>query len=276
MKTAVNDTIATIVGHRSVRRFRPDAVPLEAQELIREAMRRGPTSSALQAYTIVFITDAAIRREVAGHAGDQAWVHACPLFIVACVDFRRVQLAAERRGYPYRADDLRALISSTEDVAIAVQNGSLAAQSIDLGTVMIGGVLNGSREIAGILGLPRRVVPLLGLCVGYADGEGGEPHPRLPVEIVFHRNRFELTPEREAQLLAEHDQDLCASGFLVPRRIPFSEIHEGAADPIPDGAYGWTEHVARKQSRSWWLQAGRKLRADLAALGLRLGLFEEP
>lgn len=263
--------VQTIVTHSSVRSFRRDPLPAEHLEVMREAMRRGPSSSALQTYTVVFVTDPALRERVAVFCDGQRWVVDCGLFVIACSDHRRVALAAHERGYPYRADDLRMLISSTEDVAIAVQNASLAAQSVGLGTVMIGGVLNGTREIAAELALPPRVVPLLGLCVGFPAAAGSDlPRPRLPLAVVFHENRFELEHDRERDLIAEHDRELADSGFYAGRRIGYGEIGGSGDDPTPDDQYGWSEHVARKQARTWWLSAGTKLRADLAALGLKL------
>ncbi len=269
-----NDTIRTLLGHRSVRAFSDEPVPAGVEATLREAMRRGPTSSALQTYTFVFVHDRAIRARIRPWAGDQRWVEECPLLIVACSDQRRVENVTTARGYPYRASDLRILVSSVEDLTIAMHNASLAAQSLGLGTVMIGGVSNGAREIHELLNLPPRVVPLLGLCVGVpTDSQRNlEARPRLPAQLVFHDDQYALTAEREAELLAEHDRDVVARGYYDGRRIGWDAIHDGPAgdDPVPQEAYGWTEHVARKQSRTWWSRFGPKLLHDLEAIGLRI------
>lgn len=269
-----NDTICTLLGHRSVRAFSEAPLPDGVEATLREAMRRGPTSSALQTYAFVFVHDRAIRARIRPWAGDQVWVEECPLLIVACSDQRRIENVTTARGYPYRASDLRILVSSVEDLTIAMHNASLAAQSLGLGTVMIGGVSNGAKEIHELLGLPPRVVPLLGLCVGVpaASQRDLEARPRLPAELVFHDDRYGLTAEREAELLAEHDRAVVERGYYEGRRIDWGAIHDGPAgeDPVPDEAYGWTEHVARKQSRTWWRRFGPKLLHDLEAVGLRI------
>lgn len=269
-----NDVIRTILAHRSVRAFADAPLPDGVEETLREAMRRGPTSSALQTYTFVFVRDRAVRAAIRPWCGDQAWVEHCPLLIIACSDQRRVEDAATARGYAYRASDLRILVSSVEDLTIAMQNASLTAQSLGLGTVMIGGVSNGAKEIHDLLGLPPRVVPLLGLCVGVpADSQRDlDARPRVPAELVFHVDRYDLTAEREAELLAEHDGAVVARGYYDGRRIGWDQIHDPVRgdDPVAYEDYGWTEHVARKQSRTWWSRFGPKLLDDLQALGLRI------
>jgi nitroreductase len=269
----LTETIETILAHRSVRTYRSDPLSEAHLQLLTEAMRRGPSSSALQTYTVILITEQDLKEQLSHLCGDQAYIAQCPLFIVTCVDLRRVEKVTIARDYPYRASDLRILLSATEDVTIAVQNASLAAQSLGLATVMIGGVLNGSREIAALLGLPSRVVPVLGLCVGYSDEDPKTipPRPRLPKEVVFHRERYQLSEQEEAKLLDRHDHEVISSGFYHARHIPYAELLPGAAtDPVGPDGYGWTEHVARKQARVWWEGATEKLWTDLEAMGLRL------
>lgn len=266
-------TIDTIVKHASVRRFRTDPLPDSFIDLLKEAMRRGPTSSALQTYTIIFVQDPATKEALQKHAGNQSYIGACPLFLVSCADLRRIRKVTDERGYPYRAHDLRILISAVEDLTIATQNASLAAQSLGLGTVMIGGVLNGLREIHELLELPPRVVPIVGLCVGYPAPEEQDiaPRPRLPKEVVFHHDRYTLSEDCEHRLLAQHDAEVTDLGYYQGRAIPFETIYpESEHDPIAPHNYGWTEHIARKGSRHWWLHASSKLFHDLHAVGLDL------
>jgi nitroreductase len=257
----------TILSHVSVRKFRPDPVPDETLALLCEAMRRAPSSSALQTRTFVILTDLDVRRTVRSHAGGQAFIDDCPAFIVGCADLRRISDAVSNRAYPDRSGDMRLLLTATEDVSIALQNASLLAQSLGLGTVMVGGVLNGALEISKLLGLPWRVLPLLGLCVGYSAEPAQEVRPRLPPPVIFHKNHYELSPEEEAVHLAEHDRAVIARGYYLGRRISWDDIGGSDEDPVTDEEYGWLEHVARKQARLWWDAATPKLIKDLHTLG---------
>lgn len=267
-----NPTIRTITGHRSVRSFLSDPLPEGCIDTLKDAMRRGPTSSALQTYTVVFVQDANLKRQLSHHSGNQVYVSQVPLFVVACADLRRVKKATDAREYPYRAHDLRSLIAATEDLTIVVQNASLAAQSLGLGTVMIGGVLNGAKEIAALLKVPPRILPVLGLCVGYAAADQTDllPRPRLPLPIIFHDDRYTLSEKQEARLLDTHDRELVAHGYYRGRQLPLTVVYPDENAAVPDGLYGWTEHVARKQARHWWTDATPKLFRDLRDLGFDL------
>jgi hypothetical protein len=103
------------------------------------------------------------------------------------------------------------LISATADLTVGLQNASLVAQALGYGTVMLGGVLNGSLEIAQELGLPPRVVPLIGLSVGRPKGRHWPaPRPRLPLRLLVHHEAWTLDEDAERALLAG----------TTPRRAP--------------------------------------------------------
>jgi hypothetical protein len=104
--------------------------------------------------------------------------------------------------------------------------------------------------------------------VGVADVPQQAPRPRLPTALTFHRDRFTADPATEREIRHRHDAEITESGYYVGRRIAGSEVGLDP-DPVPDADYGWTEHVARKQSRLWWDEATPKLRDDLLALGFR-------
>ena len=265
------DVVTTVLTHASVRSFAADSVPEDVVAALEAALVRGPTSSALHSYAHVIVRNPERKRRIAQLAGDQPWIDRAPLLIVGCADLRRAREVTHTQGYRYTAHDLRMLISATADLTIGLQNASLVAQSLGYGTVMLGGVLNGSLEIAELLGLPARVVPLVGLSVGRPKGDRWPaPGPRLPLPLVVHHERWTLDDEAERALLAAHDAVTRARGDFEGRRIPWSAMGVGGDDPVPDGAYGWLEHTARKQGRATWVAQGAKVDVDLPAQGLRV------
>ena len=264
---AGDGTVATALRHVSVRAFLPEPVPEETLTLLCEAMRRAPSSSALETRTFVVVTDPEVRKALRPHAGGQGFIETCAAFVVGCADLHRIGEAVTARAYPNRSGELRLLITATEDVSIALQSASLAAQSLGWGTVMVGGVLNGAREIARVLGLPPRIIPLLGLCVGRSAEAPGEVRPRLPRPVIIHRDRFRLEPDDVADLVADYDAEVVNRAYYKDRRISWADIGGEGEDPVAEGDYGWSEHVARKQARLWWDEATPKLLSDLKALG---------
>lgn len=259
--------LTLILSHISIRQFLDKPVSDEHLALILEAMRRAPTSSAMQSTLYVCVTDKSILQQLRPHVGGQQFVEQCGAFIVGCMDLRHIDRVTSDRGYPNRSSDFRLFITSLEDISISTQNASLAAQSQGLGTVMVGGTINGAAEVAGLLGLPNRVIPILGLAVGWPDQPPEPVRPRLPRPMAFHHNRYDATAESEAKFLAEHDREILERGYYNGRRIDWSDIGMPGEDPVPNDAYGWQEHAARKQARTWWEASSPKLCRDLHKLG---------
>ena len=85
------------------------------------------------------------------------------------------------------------------------QNALLAAQSLGLGGVYIGGSRNNPTAVSELLGLPHQVIPLFGLCLGH-PAQQPEQKPRLPRALVVHENRYPETLDRA--LLAQYDSQI--------------------------------------------------------------------
>ncbi|MCG8566545.1 MAG: nitroreductase family protein, partial [Desulfobacterales bacterium] len=70
------------------------------------------------------------------------------------------------------------------------QNMMIAAESIGLGGVFIGGIRNDPSKVSTLLDLPDQVYPAFGLCLGYPD-QDPPVKPRLPVESILHRETYD-------------------------------------------------------------------------------------
>ena len=76
------DMIALLLAHRSVREFTAQPVTEEMIDTIVACAQQAPTSSYLQAYTIIRVTDADKRAALAAYAGGQEWVRKAPLVLL--------------------------------------------------------------------------------------------------------------------------------------------------------------------------------------------------
>lgn len=84
------------------------------------------------------------------------------------------------------------------------QNAMVAAESLGLGGVFIGGLRNHPHEVTELLSLPRFVLPLFGLCLGWPDADP-EVKPRLPLSLLVHENSYQ---PMDSQVLAGYDQHI--------------------------------------------------------------------
>lgn len=97
----MNDVLRLMSAHRSVRRFRSVPVPDEHIAQAVCAAQRAATSSWIQAYCLIQVSDPAERRILRELTGDQAQVEQAGAFFAVCADARRLQLIAERAGQPH-------------------------------------------------------------------------------------------------------------------------------------------------------------------------------
>jgi FMN reductase (NADPH) len=191
----MNQTIELLTRHRSIRKFKPDPIPQESLEAILRAAQMASTSSNVQAYSIVGVTDPELKKEIAALAGNQVYIEQCPLFLLWCADLNRNKEACRLQGVEMVSGTMENLLVATIDVALASQNAAVAAESLGLGIVYIGGVRNNPRPISDLVGLPELVYPVFGMCVGYPD-QNPDIRPRLATSAVYHENRYDASKAR--------------------------------------------------------------------------------
>lgn len=207
----MNETIKTILEHRSVRSFLEKNLSDEQIRLIVESAQSASTSSFVQAYSIIGIKDPIKKEKLARLSGNQAYVAKNGHFFVFCLDLHRLHLAAKMEGM----EDTNVLesLSSTEmytvgvvDTALAAQNASIAAESMGLGICYIGGLRNELYQVSALLKIPDYVVPLFGLCAGYVD-DRTEKKQRLPIEAIYHEEEY-INDEKMSEQLHAYNQDI--------------------------------------------------------------------
>ena len=179
----MNPTIELIKRHRSIRKYKPDPLTAEQIAAIVSAAQMASTSSNVQAYSVIGVTDPAKKKRLAELSGNQAYVEQCPLFLVWCADLHRLKLACAKQHTEMMHGMMENFIIATVDTALAAQNAALAAESMGLGIVYIGGIRNNPQGVVECLSLPELVYPVFGMCVGYPDQEP-EIRPRPQMDMV--------------------------------------------------------------------------------------------
>ena len=201
----MNDTLALLKSHRSIRAFKETAIdPSVLVELI-QAGQAAATSSFIQACTVIHVTDSALREELMACAGGQPYVKSAPTFLVFCADMKRHQLACQMHDADMQSGFTEQFITATVDCGLFAQNVAVAAESMGLGLVYIGGLRNQIQRASEALNLPELVYPVFGMCLGYPD-QDPEVKPRLPLEVIFKENQYDDT--QDTQKLADYDQQI--------------------------------------------------------------------
>jgi nitroreductase len=251
---AWNDRLATLLAHRSIRAYLPDPLPPATLELLVAAAQAASTSSNLQTWSVVAVEEQARKQRLSELAGNQAHIRQCPLFLVWLADLARLAHMAESRGLPHAGlDYLEMFLTATIDAALAAQNASIAAESLGLGIVYIGGMRNHPEAVAETLHLPPHLFAVFGLCVGYADpAKPAAIKPRLPQAAVLHRETYSLEGQEDA--IAHYNQ-------VMQRFYTEQQMN------IPGD---WVEHSVKRIATTEALSGRDRLREALNALGFPL------
>ncbi len=249
-----NETIAVMLDHRSVRGYKPDPLPAGAVETLIAAAQSAATSSNMQWWSAIAITDPAKKKALAEIAGNQKHIEQCPTYIVWVADMSRNQRISDDTKTDFECMPwMETFMVACIDAALAAQNAVVAAQSIGLRTVYIGAMRNDPIRVAELLDLPPQSFVVFGLCVGYAADEKaeGEVKPRLPQSIVLHKERYDAT--QEAAQRAAYDAEM----------TKFSARHELQAAT-------WTQRVLNRLGPIKSMNGRETIRASLKKLGFEV------
>ena len=231
----------------SSRQYRPDPVPDEMITAVLDAACRAPSSCNQESYSIVVVRDIETRRRIREACGGaQPQILEAAVFIAFCADTRRVAHACTKYGKPFGAETtMEMFLVSSIDTALVGMCASLAAESLGLGTVMIGAIRNNVIAASEILGLPPKVYAVFGLCVGW-PAEAPTCKPRHPLDIVVHREAYDDTGMKDG--VTEYDRTL-------------ADHYRAQGKPTVD--HSWSQHMIERFSES----PRPDLSAELSQLG---------
>ena len=186
----MNQTIETIMQHRSIRSYKDTEVSEEILDYIYKGIQWAPTSINGQQLSVVVVKDQDKKEEIADLCGGQPWIAQAPVFLLFVADYHRAKLAAEINNEVLAiTDSLESIMVSSVDIGLAMGNAIAIAESLGLGIVPIGAVRRDPQRLIDLLDLPELVFPVAGLVVGYPE-ETSSQKPRLPQEAVIHQGSY--------------------------------------------------------------------------------------
>jgi nitroreductase len=197
----LNSTLETLLSHKSIRHYIDKSLPDGTLELMIAAAQSAASSSNLQLWSVVAITDSERKQRLSALANNQSQITQAPLFLVWLADVSRLDSimtadALDTQGL-YQLD---LFLIAIIDAALAAQNAVIAAESLGLGTVYIGALRNNVTSVSAELQLPNGVFPVFGLCVGYPNSEKKiSVKPRLPQQAVLHHEVYQSNSDTEVE-----------------------------------------------------------------------------
>lgn len=180
-----NETLNTIFAHRSIRRYRDQAIDSDTLNTLLRAGIAASSSCHMQAISILRISDPALRQQLAELGGKQDYIAQAPEFLVFFIDYTKLKSIVPDFDPSWN----ECLLMGAIDAGIMAQNILLAAESLGLGGVYIGGLRNSISAISQLLCLPENTALLFGMCLGYPD-QDPLPKPRFAPELFVAENHY--------------------------------------------------------------------------------------
>lgn len=201
----MNPTIELLNSHRSIRKFTDEPVAQSTVDTLIKAGQAAATSSFIQACTVIQVSQGERRDALAEMANNQAYVSEAPVFLVFCADMKRHKLACDMHHADMLSGYTEQFLTASMDCALFAQNVIVAAESLGLGGVYIGGLRNKIQDVSDLLELPELVYPVFGMCLGHPD-QNPEVKPRLPLDVVLKQDRYD--DSQDAERIAAYDSDV--------------------------------------------------------------------
>lgn len=197
-KVIMTPVVEAMLRHNSVRTFLPDALPEGAIETMVAAAQSASTSSALNQWSLVAVTDVALKKDIHDTVAREVKVDRLPgileapaLLLWVADSSRSAAITRDQGGDPFVLNYLDSFLMASVDATLAAQNAALAAESIGLGIVYLGVMRNIAKELASIINLPEHAFVTFGMALGHPDpSRTSAIRPRPAQPVVLHYNRY--------------------------------------------------------------------------------------
>jgi len=197
-KVIMTPVVEAMLRHKSVRTFLPDALPEGAIETMVAAAQSASTSSALNQWSLVAVTDVALKKNIHDTVAREVkldrlpWILEAPALLLWVADSSRsAAITRDHGGDPFVLHYLDSFLMASVDATLAAQNAALAAESIGLGIVYLGVMRNIAKELASIINLPEHAFVTFGMALGHPDpSRTSAIRPRPAQPVVLHYNRY--------------------------------------------------------------------------------------
>ena len=257
-----NSYIDLIMNRATTRSFEQKDVPDETLWKLARTAQQAPFTG--QMYAFVYTRDKEKKEALSKYLG--RFITQAPVFVLFCLDFRKLEKFIAYKGRENKANDTQMLFLGVQDVSYAAMNFVMAAEALGLGTCFFGGAPMIEPVLTSMFKLPDRVYPLVGMVIGHPTKKVAA-RPRIPTSCVLFEDEYHDLSDAEVKAAMDvMDAGLIREGYYVNMnaKIPAPEKGE---DSVGYDKYGWSEHISRKYARQ---DSSDKLKNQLANKGIKI------
>lgn len=202
----MKDVKESLLQRTSVRRYEREVIPEETMEFIYRAVANTPTSYNGQQFSVIDISDQALKEELYALT-NQKQLKTCNRLLIFCSDYNKITRLAEKKGFdvPPFTNTMDGVTIGIIDAALAMMSAVVAAQSAGLGSNCVGYLRTvDPAKVAELLKLPKGVFVVCGLALG-VPREQPDLKPKQPLSLVFHKNHYRQDTDDMVRELENYD-----------------------------------------------------------------------
>ena len=203
----MNTILESLYQRKSCRVFTDEPVSEGLKKELICAAMQAPTAGNMHLYSIIDITDQAIKDQLAESCDHQAFIAKAPLVFVFCADYHRAWLGMKTFIDPNtRKPEAGDMFLAMSDALICAQNMVVAAQGLGLGSCYIGDILENYEYHRDLLKLPEAVWPIGMLVIGYPTQHqlDRKKPKRFEPDFVVHTNAYTSLSTEDHQAYIRH------------------------------------------------------------------------
>ena len=189
----MNEVIRQLTGRKSVRAYTDREIAMDEKQLILRAAAEAPTAGNQQLYTILDITDQAIKDRLVETCDHQPMIAQAKLVLIFCADCKKWYDAYVAVDCEPRKPGAGDLMLAVCDAMIAAQNAVTAAESLGIGSCYIGDIMENCEAQRELLHLPEYVFPVGMVIFGYPTEQQmrrAKPE-RVKMDYIVHKNSYQ-------------------------------------------------------------------------------------
>ena len=191
-KSQKNEVVKNLFERKSVRIFEDRPISPEDRLTILQAACQAPTAGNQQLYTILEITEPALKKRLSVTCDNQPFIADAPLVLLFCADCQKWYDAYRYAGCTPRHPSAGDLMLAVEDSSLAAQNAVTAAWSLGIGSCYIGDIMEHCELHRELFQLPPYVFPAVMLVLGYPTARQRErtKPARCPLDSIGMENTY--------------------------------------------------------------------------------------
>ncbi len=199
----------SLLERTSVRRYERESIPEETMEFIFAAIRNTPTSYNGQQFSVIDISDQALKEKLY-ELTNQKQLKTCNRLLIFCSDYNKISLLAQKKGLevPEFTNTMDGVIIGIIDASLAMMSAVVAAQAAGLGSNCVGYLRTvDPAKVSELLQLPKGVFVVCGLALGIPR-EHPDLKPKQQNSTVFFKNHYTSDNDKLVEDLSKYDEEI--------------------------------------------------------------------